>query len=65
MKTTVPAGLSASSPRATCPVTGGQIFFGACAVMVLLFALAAGGAVHHFDNFRVPAPALISDTQNK
>ena len=60
MKTNVDEGLVVASPKATCPLSGGQIFVGACAVIVVVFALAAGGAVQHFDNFRVPA--LISDT---
>ena len=60
MKTSVPAGFPASSSKATCPVSGGQIFVGACVLIVLVFALAAGGAVSHFDTFRVPA--LLTDT---
>lgn len=63
MKTNVHDRLRTTSPRATCPVSGSQIFLGACAVIVILFALAAGGAVHHFENFRVPA--LISDTPSR
>lgn len=59
METNVHDGL-ATPHKATCPVSGGQIFLGACAIIVILFVVAAGGAVHHFDNVRVPA--LISDT---
>lgn len=60
MKSNAHSGLAAAPPKAACPVSGSQIFVGACTIMLLIFALAAGRAVDHFDKYR--PPALIIDT---
>lgn len=60
MNTKARSELAGAAQKAVCPVSGGQIFLGACAIVLLIFAVAAVGAVDHFDKYR--APALIVDT---